>query len=105
MEILLGGFLFGLILPFLAIVVAVVALARARRRPRPEASEARVLALEGQVRDLLERVRSLEQSRGAGAPAPTSASPVSSPVPAEPVLAAARSLSDITGTELISPEQ
>jgi uncharacterized membrane protein len=106
MEILLGGFFVGLILPFLAIVVALVALARARRRPRQDASDARALALENQVRGLLERVRALEQSRGADAPAPEAqAPPPLDPMPAGPVLAAAGLLPGISSTEPIAPKE
>jgi uncharacterized membrane protein len=84
MGVLLGGFFFGIVLPFIAILVALVALGRARR------GDARVAALEEQLRAVLQRVWTLEQRAGAvaaapeppppPAPAPAPSSPVSAPV-------------------------
>jgi uncharacterized membrane protein len=61
MDFLLGGFFFGILLPLIAIVVAVLAFQLVRRRSTPDRNEARVAALEEQVRGLLYRVWTLEQ--------------------------------------------
>jgi uncharacterized membrane protein len=99
MRILLGGFLFGVVLPFVAIVVAFVALGRARRRASPEGSEVRVAVLEEQVRGLLARVWSLEQQTGVHVPPPGfPVPPPPAPMPAEPDLPPLRSPADSGAT-------
>jgi uncharacterized membrane protein len=85
--------LFGIMLPFVAIVVAFMALGRARRRASAEGSDARVAALEEQVRGLLTRVWALERQTGAGVPAPESpAPPPPAPMSVEPSLPPLRSV-------------
>src|SRR5262245_20407439 len=72
MGVVLGGFFFGVILPLVAIVVAVSDYGLARRRAPQPAADERIRALERQVRELLARVRALEH--GAAEPA-TAAEP------------------------------
>ncbi|PWU24931.1 MAG: hypothetical protein C5B48_03875 [Candidatus Rokuibacteriota bacterium] len=62
MELLVGSFFFGILLPLIAIVVAALAFRLVRRRPASRRTEvARIAALEAEVRGLLARVRILEQ--------------------------------------------
>jgi uncharacterized membrane protein len=65
MDVLVGGFFFGIMLPLIAIAVAVLAFSLVRRRTSPRQSDprsdARIAALEEQVRSLLYRVWTLEQ--------------------------------------------
>ena len=83
MSFLLGGFFFGVVLPLVAIVVAVWAYSIARRRSPAPAPEERIAALEEQVRGLLYRVWTLE--RGAA----ERATPVAAAAPAVPATEAA----------------
>jgi len=108
MDFLLGRLVFGVLLPLVAIVVplvaivvAALALSAVRRRPSPSGSDERIAALEEQVRGLLYRVWTLEQSapvappdqpRAAAPDPPPAAPPPPSPslapepvAPAEPV--------------------
>ena len=62
---LLGRFVFGVLLPLVAIFVAVLAFSAVRRRSAPAASEERIATLEEQVRGLLYRVWTLEQTASA----------------------------------------
>ncbi len=93
MDVLLGRFVFGVLLPLVAVFLAILAFSAVRRRSAPAGSEERIVALEEQVRGLLYRVFTLEQSASAppreqlpaAAPdlAPT-ASPPPPPLPPEP---------------------
>ena len=65
MSLLLGRFVFGVLLPLVAIFVAVLAFSAVRRRSAPAASEERIATLEEQVRGLLYRVWTLEQTASA----------------------------------------
>jgi uncharacterized membrane protein len=87
MSFLFARFVFSVLLPLLAIFVAVLAFSAARRRSTPDSSEQRIAALEEQVRGLLYRVWTLEQGTGQRSPtAPAPAPPVPPPpsVPSEP---------------------
>src|SRR5438093_8927258 len=89
MSLLLGRFVFGVLLPLVAIFVAVLAFSAVRRRSAPAASEGRIATLEEQVRGLLYRVWTLEQT--ASAPprerppaAPPGLAPAAPPPPSSP---------------------
>ena len=90
MDFLLGRLVFGVLLPLVAIVVplvaivvAALALSAVRRRPSPSGSDERIAALEEQVRGLLYRVWTLEQSAAVAPPdQPRAAAP--DPPPAAP---------------------
>lgn len=84
MSFLFVRFLFSVLLPLLAIFVAVLAFSAARRRSTPDDTEERIAALEEQVRGLLYRVWTVEQGReGPGPTAPVSA-PIAPPPPSLP---------------------
>src|SRR5438093_13187102 len=100
MSLLLGRFVFGVLLPLVAIFVAVLAFSAVRRRSAPAASEGRIATLEEQVRGLLYRVWTLEQTASApprerppaappglasAAPPPPPSSPSEPAAPIEPV--------------------
>jgi uncharacterized membrane protein len=76
MSFLFARFLFSVFLPLLAVFLAVLAFGAARRRSTPNSSEARIAALEEQIRGLLYRVWTLEQG---AAPSREPPSPVSAP--------------------------
>src|SRR5262249_33724282 len=76
-------FLFGVVLPLIAILIAAIAWSAMRRRSVPSAAEERIAALEEQVRSLLYRVWTLERG---GAPAGEAPVPPSPPAPAVPLL-------------------
>src|SRR6266404_7910643 len=88
MSVLFGRFLFGVILPLVAIFIAVLAWSAARRRPAPTGAEERIAALEEQVRGLLYRVWTLEQGAApageAALPAPHPPAPTV-PTPPPPI--------------------
>jgi uncharacterized membrane protein len=83
MSSLFTRFLFTVVLPLLAIFIAVLAWNVARRRSAPDASEQRLAALEEQVRGLLFRVWTIEQASGPATAPPTVPPPPS--VPGEPL--------------------
>src|SRR6266498_5111444 len=100
MSLLLGRFVFGVLLPLVAIFVAVLAFNAVRRRSAPAASEERIATLEEQVRGLLYRVWTLEQTASApprerppaaapglapAAPPPPPSSPSEPAAPIEPI--------------------
>src|SRR6266540_2229257 len=100
MSLLLGRFVFGVLLPLVAIFVAVLAFSAVRRRSAPAASAERIATLEEQVRGLLYRVWTLEQTASApsrerpppaapglapAAPPPPPSSPSEPAAPLEPV--------------------
>ena len=98
MTFLFGRFVFGVLLPLVAIFLAVIALSAGRRRAATSGGENRIEALEEQVRGLLQRVWTLEQrsapaSEGAAAAAvdsppavfPHPLAPPEPVAPAEPV--------------------
>ncbi len=85
MSFLFTRFLFSVVLPLLAIFLAVLAFSAARRRAAADGTEQRIAALEEQVRGLLYRVWTLEQGDPPPASAPTIPPPPS--VPAEPLSA------------------
>src|SRR6266508_3915183 len=99
MDFLLGRLVFGVLLPLVAIVVplvaivvAALALSAVRRRPSPAGSDERIAALEEQVRGLLYRVWTLEQSAAVAPPdQPRAAAPdrppAAPPPPPPPSLA------------------
>jgi uncharacterized membrane protein len=75
MEFLLGSFFFAIVLPLIAIVVALVAFSLGRRRSLRDApNDARIAALEELVRGLLYRVWKLEERE-----VPTTASTAETP--------------------------
>ncbi|HXJ83756.1 MAG TPA: DUF2339 domain-containing protein [Candidatus Methylomirabilis sp.] len=92
MSFLFARFLFSVLLPLLAVFVAVMALSAARRRLTPDSRDQRLAALEEQVRGLLYRVWTLEQRAPPSsdappvgpAPAPTMGPPVV-PAPSLPI--------------------
>ncbi len=92
MGFLFGSFVFGVLLPLIAIVVAVRALRLARRQSAATAVEERIAALEEQVRGLLHRVWTLEQRGASAGSAPAAFDAVESsvevPSPAAPTVAA-----------------
>src|SRR6266508_1342660 len=91
MDFLLGRLVFGVLLPLVAIVVAVLAFSAVRRRPSPAGGDERIAALEEQVRGLLYRVWTLEQSAAVAPPdQPRAAAPdrpPAAPPPPPPSLA------------------
>jgi uncharacterized membrane protein len=103
MDVLVSGFFSLLLIPLFAIIVAVVTLAIVRRGEKPSTSEARMQALEEQVRGLLYRVWTLEQRAGAAAPVAEEAvgevtaspSPMSAPSPATPEASASAATAQI----------
>ena len=83
-------FFFGVVLPLVAILVAVIAWSAMRRRSIPTAAEERIAALEEQIRGLLYRVWTLERGAApagdATVPAPSPPAPaIPIPPPAPPV--------------------
>jgi uncharacterized membrane protein len=97
MSFLFTRFVFTVLLPILAVFIAVLAFSAARRRPASDGGEQRIAALEEQVRGLLYRVWSLEQ--GAAGPreqptpvAPPPSLPSEEPAPplSPPVIASAQ---------------
>src|SRR5512144_1219230 len=85
MSFLLGRFLFGVVLPLVAIFIAALAWSAARRRSAPTGGEERIAALEEQVRGLLYRVWTLEQGAApAGDPALLAPRPPTPTVQASP---------------------
>src|SRR5262245_1584587 len=100
-----GGFLFDVVLPVAAIVVAIAAYRAARRRLPPPATNERIAMLEEQVRGLLYRVWTLERGAAPPAPAvsPEAAAPVGATVPAERPDAAAATPPDTQLLESAAP--
>jgi uncharacterized membrane protein len=84
MSFLLTRFVFTVLLPLLAIFVAVVAFGAARRRSMTDGSEQRIVALEEQVRGLLYRVWTLEQGHEQPSPTGPGPGPATPPPPSLP---------------------
>ena len=106
-----GGFLFDVLLPVAAIVVAIWAYRIARRGPPPAATDDRVAMLEEQVRGLLYRVWTLERGSATAAPhASASVAPAPADVPEQAAgLAAAAGVApharpDEARASLLGPE-
>src|SRR5262245_43273885 len=106
-----GGFLFDMLLPVAAIILAIAAYRAARRRLPPPASDERIAALEEQVRGLLYRVWTLERGEASGAPGsppPESAVPAGARAPAEESAALGQALPDVrpaeSGATRLGPE-
>ncbi len=81
MDPLLERVVFGVLLPLIAIIVAVLAFGVARRRSAPAGGEARIAALEAEVRGLLHRGWTLEQTAVAARGRPADASDLAQPAP------------------------